>query len=390
MSDRWGLVRPHRRAFLAAATAAIPALTHPAWRLWAADAAGGGALVSRQKDPNNLEAPFSAVDNFITPNERFFVRNHFAQPQLDANTWRLKVEGAVAQPLELSYGDLRKLPSRTQTATLECAGNGRAFLTPKAKGVQWELGAVSNAAWTGVPLAVLLEKAGVKSNAVDVVLVGADSGTVGEAPQWPATFPFARSLPLDKARRTEVVLAHQMNGKTLPPEHGYPLRAVVPGWYGVASVKWLTRILVTEKPFEGYFQTVDYTTVERQNGVPSLKPITEMQPKASIARPVAGDTVAANANVRVEGAAWAAGEVAKVEISTDGGKTWHPAMLTGKAEPFAWRLWEYTWRTQAHPGKTTLMARATDDQGRVQPLERDPDRRHYVISHVLPVEVTVR
>jgi hypothetical protein len=123
--------------------------------------------------------------------------------------------------------------------------------------------------------------------------------------------------------------------------------------------------------------------------VPSLKPITEMQPKASIARPAAGDAVAGNANVRIEGAAWCGQQVAKVEVSTDGGKSWDAATLTGKAEPFAWRLWEYAWHTPAQAGKYTLMARATDDQGRVQPLERDPDRRHYLISHVLPVEVAV-
>src|SRR5262249_13068310 len=157
------------------------------------------------RQPDNLESPFEALDAFLVPNERFYVRNHFAAPKIDARAWRLKVEGAVEKPLEIGYDELLKLPSRSQVALLECAGNGRVFVTPKAKGVGWGFGAVGTAEWTGVPLAALLERAGVRANAVEVVLEGADSGSIDEEPKSPGAIHFARSLPLAKARRPEVL-----------------------------------------------------------------------------------------------------------------------------------------------------------------------------------------
>ncbi len=383
-----------RRDFLRGATfASVPLAFFPSAL---AGAATGGEerppadLIVREKKPENLEFPFSTLDRFLTPNDRFYVRNHFPAPELDASTWRLKVEGAVKRPLELSYEDLKKLPTRTVTATLECAGNSRALLDPKVGGVQWELGAVGNAEWAGVPLAAVLERAGLKNAAVEVVLEGADKGEVSGPPKSPGVIPFARSLPLAKARRLEVLLAHKMNGADLPKSHGSPLRAVVSGWYGMASVKWLTRILVTERPFAGYFQTMNYTYWERLRGLATLTPITGMQVKSLVARPAAGEVIPAGKSYRVHGAAWVGeSEVTKVEVSTDGGKTWAEAELAGKSRPFAWRLWEQEWRP-AREGKYTILSRATDGSGRVQPLKRDRDRLNYMISHVLPVEVTVR
>jgi DMSO/TMAO reductase YedYZ molybdopterin-dependent catalytic subunit len=276
------------------------------------------------------------------------------------------------------------------TLTLECAGNGRAFLSPKAKGVQWELGAVSTAEWTGVPLAALLEKAGVKKGAVDVVLEGTDTGEPKNDAKPAGALHFTRGLPLEKATKPEVLLAYKMNGAALPANHGFPLRAVVGGWYGVASIKWLSRILVTDRPFAGFDQSIDYSVWERRSGIPSLVPLTEMEVKSSIARPVAGDVVAAKEDYRVYGAAWTGeAEVSKVEVSTDGGSNWQEAKLLGKPVPFAWRLWEYVWKP-AKAGKYTLLSRATDTRRRIQPPERDPDRRNYAVNHVLPVEVEVR
>ncbi len=351
---------------------------------------GFAGLITREKDPPNLEFPFPALDGFITPNERFFIRCHFPVPALDARSWRLRVEGAVRRELELSLDDLRKLPEKTVTATIECAGNSRVFLH-KEPGVQWELGAVGNAEWTGVPLAAVLQRAGLAEGAAEAVLEGADRGEVRGPPKSPGVIPFARSLPLTKARRPEVLLAYRMNGKELPKEHGFPLRAVVAGWYGMASVKWLTRVVVTERPFDGFFQTFDYTHWQRVKGLATLVPVTAMQVKAAVARPAPHEVVRAGAAYRVRGAAWAGeAEVAKVEVSTDGGKTWEPARLIGKSAPFAWRLWEHEWRTPAKAGRHVVLARATDGHGRVQPPRHDPDRRTYVISHVLPVEVEVR
>jgi DMSO/TMAO reductase YedYZ molybdopterin-dependent catalytic subunit len=381
-----------RRTFLTGATLM---LSTPGAALSAAlQGTGGrspereGARIVREREPRNLESPFAALSDFITPTEQFYVRNHFAQPALDPREWRLRVEGAVERPLELSYEELRRMASRTRAALLECAGNNRSYLEPKVRGVQWGLGAVGNAEWAGVPLAAVLERARVRSRAVEVVMEGADRGRAGDLP---GEVHFARSLPIEHALKGDVLLAHQMNGADLPPSHGFPVRALVPGWYGVSSVKWLTRLIVTERPFRGFFQAMDYTIWERSLGTPALTPINRLQLKAQIARPVAGEVIPASAPYRVVGAAWTGdGRVSRVEVSVDGGRQWVPAELQGRAVPYAWRLWEYEWRVPADAGRRTLLARAVDDRGRVQPLERDPDRRNYMVTHILPVPVEIR
>ena len=194
---------------------------------------------------------------------------------------------------------------------------------------------------------------------------------------------------LQKAR-ADVLLAYKMNGRELPPEHGFPVRAIVPGWYAMASVKWLQRIIVTEQPFTGYYQTIDYAYWERREAIAELTPLTEMQVKAQIAKPAEGDIVPANSRVRVHGAAWTSnGEITKVELSTDGGATWTEAKLLGESKPNAWRLWEFNWQTPTAAGTQTLIARATDSLGRTQPVHRDADRGTYMINHLLPIEVQV-
>jgi DMSO/TMAO reductase YedYZ molybdopterin-dependent catalytic subunit len=357
-----------------------------------------GALIPRQKNPDNLEFPFTTLDSFITPNEKFYVRNHFAQPRLEADSWRLKVEGAVHRELELKLDDIRNLPARTVTATLECAGNGRASLVPKVKGVPWQLGAVGNAEWTGVPLAAVLERAGLRDSAVEVVLEGADSGEIMADIKPDGAVHFARSLPLAKARAPEVILAYEMNGADLPPAHGFPLRAVVTGWYGMASIKWLHRLVVTDQPFNGYFQSIDYSYLIREKGLCRVVPLTEMQVKSQIARPSVDEIIPPDTDYRIHGAAWTGeSEVAKVELSTDGGKSWEEVRQFSEEKPskgdirsYSWRLWSYDWHTPKKPGGVRIMARATDRKDRVQPLERDLDRRNYMISHVRPVDVVVR
>jgi DMSO/TMAO reductase YedYZ molybdopterin-dependent catalytic subunit len=383
----------NRRGFLRAALAGVlPLLCGAVERSSAAESGHESrGLILREKEPENLEFPFASLDRFLTPNDQFYVRCHFPIPTVDLRTWRLKVEGAVDKPLELTFEDLKNLPSRTQTTLLECAGNARGFLVPKAKGVGWGLGAVSNAEWTGVPLAAILERAGVQKGAAEIVFEGADAGEVKDEPKSPGTIHFARSLPLEKAKQPEILLAYRMNGEELSAAHGFPLRLLVPGWYGMASIKWLTRVIVADKPFQGYFQTLDYAIFERSRGLPTLTPITELAVKAAIARPAPYEVVAAKGAYRVHGAAWCGeSEVTKVEVSADGGKSWDEAKLLDQAVPHAWRLWEYAWHTPETAGKTTLRARATDKKGRTQPTDRDPDRRNYMISHVLPIEVTVR
>jgi DMSO/TMAO reductase YedYZ molybdopterin-dependent catalytic subunit len=350
-------------------------------------------LIPRQRNPDNLEFPFATLDSFITPNEKFYVRNHFVQPKLEIGSWRLKVEGAIERELTLTYDELGKLPAQTVTAVLECCGNGRALLVPKVKGVPWQLGAVGNARWTGVPLAAVLRRAGLRDSAVEVVLEGADSGEINADSKPAGPVAFARSLPLNKARSPEVLLVYQMNGVDLPAAHGFPLRAVVPGWYGEASIKWLKRLIVTDRPFNGYFQSFDYSYFQVVDGLPRVIPITELNVKAQIARPVAGEEIQANREYRIHGAAWSGeSDIVKVEVSTDGGKGWSGAQLQGDkgSACYVWRLWEYQWRTPAKAGPARIMARATDSSGRTQPLERDLNRRNYMVSHVLPVDVNIR
>ncbi|MBE7170089.1 MAG: sulfite oxidase [Williamsia sp.] len=348
-------------------------------------------LIIREKEPVNLEFPFPTLKERITPNNRFFIRTHFPVPKIEAAGWQLKIEGEVRTPTVIGYDELRKLPAKKVMATIECAGNGRAFLVPKAKGLLWEQGGVGTAEWTGVPLSVLLDRAGIKEGTVEVILEGADQGEISEEPKTPGAIHFARSLPLQKARQPEVILAYQMNGKDLTPEHGFPVRAVIPGWYGMASVKWLSRIIATNRPFDGYFQSLEYAYWKRNSGLPTLTPVTTVQVKAEIARPMLHEVVASGKPYRIYGAAWSGeSEVTKVEVSTDEGVSWQPAALLDKPVPFAWRLWEFTWQVSGAPGKRKLMARATDNQGNVQAPQHDPDRRSYMINMIEPIEIEIQ
>jgi DMSO/TMAO reductase YedYZ molybdopterin-dependent catalytic subunit len=348
-----------------------------------------GGLIVREQEPLNLEMPFSSLDGFITPNESFYVRCHFPVPEISVTEWRLKIEGEVEAPFELSYEELLGMESRTIAATLECAGNNRIFLEPKAKGVQWGLGAVGNASWTGVPLAAVLERAKVKPGAIEVILDGADEGEVDKTPTPAGKISFSRSLPLGKAR-ADVLLAYEMNGEKLSAAHGFPLRAIVPGWYAMASVKWLQRLIVTNKPFNGFYQSLDYTYWDRRGPLPTLSPLADLQTKAEIARPEEGETIAPGSTYRVHGATWGGpASITRVEFSSDAGATWQEATLLGDPVANAWRLWEYEWQTPQAPGRHTLFARATDSSGFVQPSGRGGDRGTYMINHLLPVEVVV-
>jgi DMSO/TMAO reductase YedYZ molybdopterin-dependent catalytic subunit len=275
-------------------------------------------------------------------------------------------------------------------ATMECAGNGRSHLEPKVKGVAWDLGAVGNAEWRGVLLRDVLARAGIKSDACEVVLEGADRGPIKEPPRPPGEIHYARSVPLAKAN-ADVLLAFEMNGAPLTPEHGFPLRAVVPGWFGMASVKWLHRIVVTTEPFNGYYQSIDYTYWRERDGMPTLVPLAEMQVKAQIARPQMGEVIAAGEEYRVHGAAWGGeDEVATVEFSDDEGASWNKATLLGESKKNAWRFWEFRWTAPSRPGDCILMARATDSAGRTQPPHRVQEYGTYMINHVLPIRVQVR
>jgi DMSO/TMAO reductase YedYZ molybdopterin-dependent catalytic subunit len=347
-------------------------------------------MIVLNTDPLNLEMPFSKLSGFITPDDEFYVRCHFPIPDIALDDWRLEVGGAVEAPFELTYQAIREMESRTVTATLECAGNGRTFLEPKANGVPWGPGAVGNASWTGVPLSAILERAGVSADAIEVIFEGSDAGKVPNGNAAAENTSFSRSVPLGKAL-FDTILAYEMNGRSLSSAHGFPLRAIVPGWYAMASVKWLRRITVTAQPFTGYYQTLDYTFHDSSGGEPLLSPLTEQQVKSQIANPETGQVIPAGSVCRVHGAAWSGeAEIDLVELSFDAGATWHRTTLLGDSVKNAWRLWEYDWRTSPHPERLMLLTRATDSRGRVQPVDRDPYRGTYMINHLVPVTVEVR
>jgi DMSO/TMAO reductase YedYZ molybdopterin-dependent catalytic subunit len=335
--------------------------------------------------PENSETPLGSIRGWVTPNRLFFVRNHFEQPTIDLANFRLRVGGLVERPLELTWDDMTALPERSLFATVECAGNGRSFLTTPQPGVQWGAGAIGHAEWTGVPLALVLERAGVRPGAVEVLCEGADRGSESD---HPAPMNFARSLPLRKALHPDTLLAYRMNGEFIAPSHGFPLRLFVPGWYGVASVKWLERIEVLDHPFGGYFQSVKYTIQRRTEHGAETVIVGPMAVKSEILRPRAGDELGPGTN-RVFGVAWAGEEaVATVEVSTDGGASWGLARLIGPQAPYCWTLWEYPWEV-AIPGEYTLLARTTSASGEVQPTEHDPLCSGYLIRHSRPTVVHV-
>ena len=337
------------------------------------------------QDPENSETPLNDLRSWVTPNRLFFVRNHFDVPEIEPSEWRLKVGGLVEKKIELDLPLIERLPARSVFATMECAGNGRSFLEQSTHGVQWGAGAIGHAEWTGVPLRLALEMAKPKAGAREVVFTGADRGT---EPDHPQTMAFARSLPLDTALGEDVLLATRMNGEPLTPEHGYPLRLIVPGWYGVASVKWLTGIHVTDKEFEGYYQSTKYTVRRRTARGMQVEVVGEMQPKSEILQPVDHGKVGVGLN-RVLGVAWAGPDaVAAVEVSTDDGRNWTQASLIGITAPYSWTMWDYSWRPQ-QTGPCRILSRAVSASGRMQPMRHEPLHGGYLIHHSRPITVSV-
>lgn len=336
------------------------------------------SLRTIQDAPFNASTPLAALDRDVTPNDLFYVRNHFAVPDVDPATWRLDVGGAVAQDLSLSVDDLRDLPQRTVIVTLECAGNGRRSMEPAPPGTPWDDGAVSTAAWTGPPLSAVLDRAGVADDAVEVLCTGMDRGKAGGAER-----PFERSLPLERALDPDVVLAHAMNGEPLPPDHGAPLRVVVPGAYGMASVKWLDRLELLTEPFDGWFQTERYVYRDADGRVEG--PVDRVLVKSLIARPADGAEVVAG-TVEVAGRAWGGqgAGVERVEVRVDDGP-WTEADLADPVGPHAWR--RFLAEVDVPPGDRVLASRATDAEGNVQPLDAPWNAHGYGNNAVAPVRV---
>jgi DMSO/TMAO reductase YedYZ molybdopterin-dependent catalytic subunit len=335
----------------------------------------------------NHGMPLEALRWDVTPVGLHYLLVHYDIPDVDPAAWRLQVGGSVRRPLELSLGDLRARAAVDVIATMECAGNGRARMEPRAISQPWLQEAVGTGRWGGVRLADLLAEAGPGPDAIEVVFTGLDHGVEGGVQQ-----AYQRSLPLDEALAPEVLLAYDLNGAPLPPQHGFPLRLLVPGWYGMTNVKWLASIDVVETPFEGYQHVTGYRlrVSEEDEGTP----VTRMVPRALMAPPGEPDFLTrvrhvAAGRVELEGRAWGgSGSIAAVEVSVDGGTTWAEATLEPAAGPaWRWRRWTFAW--DARQGEHVLCCRARDDAGAVQPDQPPWNLGGYANNAVQRVPVVV-
>lgn len=330
-----------------------------------------------------MSLPLEALRYDVTPVGLHYTLSHFDIPHIDALSYRLRIEGG--RTLEMSLAELRAMPARTLRVTLECAGNGRAGFAPRYPSMPWTHGAVSTADWTGVALHTVLERAGVSGNAREIAFFGADRGFDSGVEHH-----FGRSLALDEALAPDALLAWAMNGQPLPPQHGAPLRLVVPGWFGMASVKWLARIAVLEQPFDGYQQVVGYRYT-RQRGEAGT-PVRHAKVKSLIVPPgipdwYSGLRLVDAGTVEIEGRAWSGGiAVTKVELGVDG--EWRDAELEPAASRFAWQRWRASWN--AAPGEHVLACRATDARVAIQPAEPDWNVGGMGNNAVQRVQVTVR
>jgi DMSO/TMAO reductase YedYZ molybdopterin-dependent catalytic subunit len=346
----------------------------------------GISLEELQLAARNHGMPLEALRYPVTPIGLHYLLIHYDVPAVDPEAWRLTVCGE--RELVLSLDDLRARPAAEVTVTMECAGNGRARLDPRPVSQPWLLEAVGTARWRGTPLQPLLEEVGVGDGAVEVLCTGLDRGVEGGEPEQ----AFRRSVPLDEALRDETLLAYEMNGEPLPPQHGFPLRLVVPGWYGMTNVKWLERIELVDTPFAGYQNAWSYRLrqTEDEEGVP----LNRMQPRSLLAPPgvpefMTRERMVAAGEVLLEGRAWSGlAPVESVEVSSDGGETWSAAALEPDGgEPWAWRGWTYRW--DAEPGEHVLCCRARDAAGNEQPREPAWNLGGYANNAVQAVRVTV-
>jgi DMSO/TMAO reductase YedYZ molybdopterin-dependent catalytic subunit len=357
----------------------------PAWSPEAVlrQAAEAGIVV-RRENPLNGESPLPSLAACAAmPSEQFYRRNHFPIPRLDEAAFRLTVKGLVDRPLTLGMSELRSFPARDLVATLECAGNGRTLFRPAIEGERWDMGAVSTAKWAGTPLREVLQRAGVSSGAREVVFRGADGGPLDGLP---APIRFERSLPLAMAQNADVLLVHTMNGAPLTPAHGFPLRLVVPGWYAVASVKWLTEIELIDHEFEAFYQTDRYWYEWQRDGRRVREPVTQMLVRSLITEPAEGAEVAQGELV-VRGVAWSGSSpLARVEVSAVGG-AWHEARLVGANDRYGARRWEVALTVSAGP--LVLRARAADEAGHTQPEQAEWNRLGYGNNsiHQVPIRV---
>jgi sulfite oxidase len=384
-----------RREFLKQVSrAALVAGAAPSMLTWAlpqgqtVSVPGEDGMILRSFRFVDLESPVEYFNSWLTPVPHFFVRNHMHEPsELDASGWRLSLGGEVEKPLTLSLAELSKMETHSIVNTLECAGNGRSLQRPQVPGIQWGKGAVGTARFSGPRLRDALRRAGVKPTGKHVMFRGLDE-VPGKVP------PFIRSIPIEKALDADTLIATHMNGSPLTRHHGFPARALVPGWIGAASCKWLAEIKVLDAEFVGNFMSPGYRfpnqPVKPGDAVKpeDTHPLTALNVKSVISGPGDGATRKAG-KVVVHGAAWAGeADIVKVEISADGGATWDIAKLGHDQAHYAWRLWSYDWKP-AKAGDYTIQSRATDSQGRTQPATPVWNPSGYLYNAIDQVNVHV-
>ncbi len=367
-----------RELFAGAIAAAIPGV------LGAADQADPSRMIVLSPRPEDLEMPLDEFTEWITPIDRFFVRCHTYTPKVNLSEWSLKIDGVVEHPMTLAMEDLKKLPRVELVGVLECAGNGRKFYQPRLPGAQWAFGSVGNGRWAGVRLRDVLEKAGIKSSATEILFDGADV-PLGKMPD------FQRTITTAKALHPDTLLAYEMNGQALPVEQGFPLRVIAPGWAGDSWVKWLQHIEVLDHEFEGFWMKSAYRHPTHPVApgsavdVSEMVPVTDLNVKSVIATPAAW---AKPGPVRVQGAAWSnTSPVSKVEVSTNGGQSWKPAKLIGPRTNYGWRIWQYAWKPAE--GTYILLSRATNMAGQTQPLNQAWNPNGYLWNVAQPETVTI-
>jgi sulfane dehydrogenase subunit SoxC len=345
------------------------------------------SLDELQLGVRNHSLPLEALQYPITPIGLHYLLIHFDIPRVDPSQWELVVGGHVRQPLTLTLDDIKRRPAVTRAVTLECAGNGRANLSPRPVSQPWLFEAVGNAEWTGTPLRSLLEAAGPLDGAVDVVFTGIDRGVQGGVEQQ-----YERSLTMADANREEVFLAYAINGQPLPPQHGFPLRLVVPGWYGMTHVKWLRSITVVAQPFRGYQQEPAYHVTSTWDELG--EPVTRMLPRSLMVPPGIPHFLPRTRQLGLgtcilEGRAWSGrGRIVRVEVSTGGGGSWADAELGGDGGEFGWQSWRYAWDVD-RAGEYELCCRATDAAGNVQPLTAPWNAHGVCNNQVQRVKVVV-
>jgi len=334
----------------------------------------------------NKGMPLEGLCYPITPASMHYLLVHFDIPQVDDEKWRLTVGGRTSKSLRLSLEDITRRASVPLAVTMECAGNGRALMTPRRIGIPWQLEAVGTAEWTGTPLRGLLEEAGLRDDAVEILFTGLDRGIQGDEVQY-----YQRSLTIEEASCDEVLLAYQMNGEPLSPPHGYPLRLVVPGWYGMTNVKWLDRIEAIAEPFHGYQMDKSYRISQTAGELG--EPATLIKVRALMAPPGIPDfltraRVVEAGSVTLTGKAWAGRlGISRVEVSVDNGSTWSEADLGEQVSPYAWTAWSFRWN--ATPGRHILCVRATDSEGNAQPIDQSWNYSGIANNMVQCVQVVV-